>query len=1041
MPRLLLRPLALLALAACAVALGGCNGDEARLYDVASEGPEPLASLAFQTETGDARAFLLGDRRGTYFLDRATAPQDQTTMGLLTGGFRMLDGWRWWFPEDSLGLGPEDLREAVVRPDFAVRRYLERDTLGFLPGLVRRAQGYQYKRLTERIAVADGALILSVGDSLGTVDLFPALSDRPSDGYTVEREGNVLLIARSNYMAARADNPRRVWLAMASNEGRPVTRSVNLADRYPQSLGVRERATAPARLRLTTPATVSFATGDTPEEAAEAARAALGTHEAALDARRQQFVRALGGNTLVTEDDNFNRALAWARVTLDQLTVEHEDGSWDLVPGVPGAEAQPGWNMLEAVEGAFLSTGRWEEAADMLRRYGNAMRFDQRIDVFGRAPSRFENGQPRYRTADAQAAYVGLLGDYLRTTGNANLVLSERRLFWTNPVFAQRGFDDTRQLRTEGGFIRNEVNQTWIQQGTTRDVTVRGPESVDVQARYLHNLRTMPRLARIMGVTRQANEYTERADDFERRLTQTFVRGEEIGDFRSGDGQIDGTPRPSALVALRRLNLDPETERRILRRLAEQLALPHGVASRPQDDRFHPFLEAEGVYPASAGRYDGTVWTAFSGPLISLLAQHGARTQAAEQHAHLQHLLLERGVVGGIAENLDAHPRDGESEPALGGAPVQPYTLAEFIRTSFQDLAGIRYVEGTDIVLEPRLPGSWGRTETTFRVGNGSVRATIENGGGELRVSLVPQGQLPRGAQVRVRGHGQEAHVALVREGGETALPADSTALVLSSGSVTRNGESVQADATYTPPDSEFWDGFAWADATPRDSYTVMEQAEEARQLDSDDVTRNDPNARIIVAQTDPTGDDWGRPATFTYPSSFPPRILDATYFEIAEDRDYFYFRIEMAALADPEEFGFQPTFVAIVLDTEEGGQRRVGRNALFDLPSNRGYQYVIFVGDGLRIEDARGTVLGEFPRLGAGLLDLPAATMRFSLPKTTISALPRGTQITVLVGANEGGGIGTFRTVAPTASERFGGGKTSANDPNVYDVVQASVR
>jgi hypothetical protein len=1041
--------------------LSGCGDEGGAPVAFARLAPEPLADLSITAKPGDVRAMFFADGRGTYFYDAAIGEQSDAAMGFHAGGFRMLDGWRWWFPGDSVGLGPGERTGAIVRPDFAARSYVEPDTTGIVPRLVRRFRGPAPKRLTEVITLADGALLVSIPDSLGITELFPSFSDRAADGYTTQVVGTALAIARSNYMAPRANDPRPVWVALAASNGIASTARVDLITRVPGAFGVRDRSAAPGSVRFPTPGAVAFATGETAEEAAAAAERALAARDAALEGRQRRMLTALDGPTLRTEDADFNRAYAWARVTLEQLVVEDSAGV-DLSAGLPGAAAQPGWNTMQAFEGAFLVTGQWERAAQMLRQYARYQRFDRRIDIFGRAPSRFVGGRPRYDTADAQAMLVGALGDYLRYTGNENLVLGERRLFWTNPVYVQRGYDDPGQHRTPSGLIRSGPNQTWLQTPTGRqEAEDRGPEAIEVQARYRENLATMERLARIMGVRRQAEAYRDTARVFDRRVQRAFLVDEggtpRLADARGADRRPSPVMRPSALWAMRSFRFEPETERQLLRRFAETMVYPHGVGSRPQGDTtFYPYLQDPEFFEAGQARYDGPVWTAFSGPLISLLVRNGAPDRAYEQHVNLQRMVLERGMIGGIAENVDAHPRGAPppdpdapeedrrrsapdpQEPAVGGAPVQPFTLAEFIRTAYQDFAGVQYLNGNDVVLEPHLPASWGTTVATFRMGNGRVRATMRQRGGELQVSVVPQGQLPRDARLRIRAHGREHRLALTRQAEGGPAPADSVAFSLTADRSTLNGEAVQPDSTWRVPDPTFWEGFTWAQPEIPEEYAVMRRVQEQRQLSPDQIARVNPNAVPILARSDPEGDDWGTTATYTYPEGVPARVLDATYLEISEDRDAYYFRIELAAMADPSEFGGQPTILALTFDTEEGGQRVVGRGADYRFPPANGYEYVVFIADGIRVEDHRGRVLAEFAQLGENLLDLDRAALQFALPKFVLPNLPRNALVTLLTGAHDG--QGGFRPVREVATERQGGGRLNPRDPNVYDVISARI-
>lgn len=1030
-------------LIALAGPLAGCGGEAPPLESLAEAGPAALARLTVRVDSADGRAYFFGDGRGTFFYDALAGPQTDPAMGLVAGGFRMVDGWRWALERDSADvlLGPEDLARAIVRPDLVARSYAEADTTGLIGQIIRAIQGPELKRLTEVVTLAEGALLVSVPDSIGTVALLPAFSDRGARAdYQVRAEGDVLLVARTNYLERRPGSPRPVWLAVAASGGQ-----ARAGEEAPlEGLGARDRGLAPGRVAFPTPGAAAFAAGHTPEAAAAAARRALERRDDLLEARRQRLVAALGGNNLETEDEGFNRALLWARLSLEQLIVEDSTGI-DLAPGIPGARAQPGWSTMQAFEGAFLATGQWERAAALLKRYARAQLFDQRITTFGRAPSRFEDGQPRYQTADAAAVLVGALGDYLRTTGADSLVLGNRRLFWTNPVYVQRGYDDPRQLRTPGGFIRSGPGETWVQPAPgRREATARGPEAVEVQARYYANLGTMERLATIMGVRRQAEAYRDTAAAFERRFERAFVQERNgdvvLADSRDAAGRPSPALRPSALYALRRFDLGAETERSALRHLAETLVYPHGVSTLVQgDSAFHPYLNEPEFYEPAAARYEGTVWTALTGPLVSLLVEHGAEGLAYEQTEVLERLLLEQGVVGAVAENLDAHPRAEGEAPEAGGAPVQPWTLAEFVRNAFEDYAGIRYAEGHEVVLEPHLPAGWGETRARFRLGAGFVRATIRQSEGELSVGIATEGRLPRGARLRVRGLGREKALPLVREQERALVPVDTASVTLTASAVTVDGQDVEADTSYAAPEVGFWDGFAWARPRLLREYPVMRLVRRARRLEPRQVARTNPTALPILSRTDPAGDDWGATATYTYPPGFPEGILDATYLEIARDDSTLYFRVEFTNLADEAELGYQPTLVALAFDTEEGGQREVGRNANYRLAPTAGYEHIVFVGDGIRVEDARGRVLGEVAR-AEGLVSAEEGLLQFALPSFVLPVPRRGAGVTLLVGARDAAEPMTFRTVRAQADGDHGGGKLNRRDPNIYDVLNATV-
>ncbi|MEP0546549.1 MAG: amylo-alpha-1,6-glucosidase [Rhodothermales bacterium] len=1024
----------------------GC-GDDAEVPSEIAEGePAVLARLAVAADSSADRSFFFTDKAGAYYYDALSGEQTDPAMGFIAGGFRLVDGWRWWLDADSVGVGPSEITGGVVRPDYAARTYVQADSAGFFETLLRRIQGDDLATLTETITLADGALLVEVADSVGTVELTPTFSDRrAASDYTVQAQGDVLLVARANYTEPRADSRRPVWLAVASTDGTAATTAAQLED----GLGVRERGLGLGLVRFATPGAVAFASGNTPEAAAAAAQQALGRRASLLTQRQQRLASVLDGSTIRTEDEAFNRAFDWARLSLEAL-VEEDSTGFTLVSGIPGTDLARGRSTLTAFEGAFLATGDWERARQLLTRFGRSQRRDRRIDLFGRIPNEFVDGRPVYTTVDATPVWVAAVGDYLRATGDRGIITDNGAEFWTRTVYAVRGLDD---IRTPDGFLRNAAGQTWVQPYDGRGRVPRVNRAAEVQGRYYRAFRAMQPVARVMGQISgrptSAAAYGDSARVLQQRFERAFVREDRIADVLRPNDQPDPRMRPSALFALRDFDLDADTERRILQRTAGTLAYPYGVSTLPQTDSlFYPYLNAPDFYEPGAARYDGTIWTWLSGPLVSLLVEEGAGAQAYEQTEALQRYILDRGVVGAVAENVDAHPPqpgdddDVAAESALGGSPVQPWTLAEFVRNAYQDYAGIRYSGGNTVVLEPHLPEAWGTTEARFRLGGGSVVARIAQSASELTVGLKPSGRLPRGATVRVRAFGQVKVVPVAEARGDTlVVPLDSVSVTISADGVTLDGETVAADSSYAVADAAAWDGFAWATPEIPDEYPVMREVKRARSLDAPQISRTNPLAIPTLSRTDPDGDDWGTTATYTYPGLFPDGVLDISYVEISEDDSTTYFRVELANVVSESELGYQPALLALAFDTEEDGKVDAGRGSSYTFRKAGGFEYIVFVGNGLRIEDAQGRVLGEFEGVGDALFSVEDSAVTFSLPKFVLPDLARGTNVTVFTGARaEGSGVGEFREVRERGDSNIGGGKINPGDPNVYDVLNARV-
>ena len=423
-------------------------GDEPPESQLVAEGPGGLVALAVEVEApedGDSlgavrSAFQIDGAQAAWY-DALAAPGRDPAMGLTAAGRTVLHGWRWWSETDSVALGPADRIRGVARPDVAVRSYMERDTSGFFAKVFAQIQGERPARLSERVTLLDGrgdqaAMLIEVADPIGVVGYRPVRSERREAGeYTVREVGGTLVFAATADVptdsAAVPEGP--IWTAVA---GGPV-RSTSAEPDVPE--GGRDQAFRLGEVLIETPGAVAVATGATPAAAAAAARSALEDGAARREARSARLAAVLEDVDFATQDETTNTAFRWAVLTLDALTVRDDSARTTLLPGLPGAE--PGsFPSVAWTLGAFLDTGRWETAREVLTTLGDAQRFDRRTDLLGRAPDlvRLGDQDDVFATADGTPLFLTAAGDYVRTTGDRGLV-SGGPNFWFKTVFALRG--------------------------------------------------------------------------------------------------------------------------------------------------------------------------------------------------------------------------------------------------------------------------------------------------------------------------------------------------------------------------------------------------------------------------------------------------------------------------------------------------------------------------------------------------------------------------------------------------------------------------
>lgn len=1035
-----------------ALVLGAC-GEEPPETQLATEGPEALVALAVEVaapEEGDSlgsvRSTFQADAAGAAWYDALAAPGRDPAMGLTVGERTALHSWRWWSDADSVALGPADRIRGIARPDVAIRSYMERDTSGFVAKLMAQVQGDRPSRLSERVTLLDGtgdgqaALLVEVADSVGVMGFRPVRSERRAAGeYRVRDVGGALAFAAAGDVPTDStvvpEGP--IWTAVATEGG--AVRSTSAADDVPE--GGRDQAFRLGEIALQTPGALAIATGATAEAAAAAARQTLSTGEARREARSQRLAEVVESVVFDTQDETMDTAFRWAVVTLEGLTVR-DSARVSILPGLPGAAPET-FPSAARTFGAFLDTGRWETVRGLLTTYGDAQRFDRRLDLLGRAPDLVRLGDDEddaFTSADGTPLFLASAGDYVRTTGDRSLV-SGGSNFWFKTVFALRGIyePDSRNgsaMDSLGFLVARGQRGTWLEGDPERGGIERRGAVAEGQGALYRSLRTATQFARIMGVSQRSSAtwYADTAAVLVRDFDRRFVRDGLVADRFDRSGPSTDL-RPGGLLALTDLDGLPADRRaQYARALAERLVFPYGVASLAQSDSmFHPYLEAPEFYTPESARTNGAVWTWLAGPVATLMAETGGAAPAAELIQSQAELLLDAGAVGAIPELIAGHPRDAETEPEVGGAPVNPWSLAGFIEGTMEGLVGVSYPSSDTLRLAPRLPEAWGETTVRFRLGGGVVGLRLAGGADGVEATVEPGGDLPETATLVLEGGGRRVAVPLAAVQGDTLVtPREAFTVSVASSGATVDGDDAPSAAVASA--SGAWDGFAFAEPELRDEYSVMRAVENQRALGDGQILRDNPSASVSLTQTDPQGDDWGATSTFEYPDGVEDGVLDATYLEIARDDSTTYFRAEFADLAESGQ-----TIVAFAIDMEEGGAETVGRGADYDFPDDGGYEYVIFVGDGLLVLDAAGREIG---RLSSGTaFDAATGALQFALPTFVIPSLGRS-RVTMLVGAlDPDGDVGSFRRVEREASEATGGGRVDNRSPNVYDVVVGRTR
>jgi len=424
-----------------------------------------------------------------------------------------------------------------------------------------------------------------------------------------------------------------------------------------------------------------------------------------------------------TDDPTLTDSLRWIALTTEQLVTRQRGEG--IFAGLPWFPEYWGRDSFIALPGATLVTGRFEEARAILSSFATFQDRDPTSPFFGRVPNIVKPGSLDYHTTDGTPRFVLALQDYLRYTGDDSLM---RELY---PAVVASIDGSLARFTDEHGLLVHADNETWMDARRASDLAAyapRGSRANDIQALWYGQLLAGVDFAQRVGDVEAAERWRTAAERARRGFQRLFVsagdagRPPSIADHVTAQGVADHTLRPNVLFAL---DLVPAGDAaQISARAWRTLVFPWGVTTLdPGDPGFHPYHYAPNCWHKDAAYHNGAVWPWLDGIVIERMVEFGQVERAWQLFSARSHLALERGVVGGLPENLDAHPHPGETEPRLTGTYLQAWSNTEHLRAWYQVFLGVRpMLDHGHIALAPRLPAAFGDVDFESRIGTGALR-------------------------------------------------------------------------------------------------------------------------------------------------------------------------------------------------------------------------------------------------------------------------------------------------------------------------------
>ncbi|MHB9131902.1 MAG: amylo-alpha-1,6-glucosidase [Armatimonadota bacterium] len=334
-----------------------------------------------------------------------------------------------------------------------------------------------------------------------------------------------------------------------------------------------------------------------------------------------------------------------------------------------------GRDTMIALPGLCLTTGRFNDAAEILRTFAAARRRGLLPNLF------IESGSGEaYNSVDAALWFVHAVGEYFRITHDGPLVNELRPALEEIIHCYQTGTDFGIGMDSDG--LINASSPGW--QLTWMDakvgdwvVTPRRGKPVEINALWYNALRVMEAFSKEFA---WSDEYGILADKVRKSFAAFwYAEGEYLYDVLNDEPDRRLRPNQIFAASLPYSPLDLNRAKHVVETVERHLLTPYGLRTlAPQDPEYQGHyggnqLERDGAY------HQGTVWAWLIGPYIdAYLRVHGNSSEAKSICRKLLYPLLGHlwdAGIGSISEIFDGNP------PYLPkGTISQAWSVAEVLR-------------------------------------------------------------------------------------------------------------------------------------------------------------------------------------------------------------------------------------------------------------------------------------------------------------------------------------------------------------------------
>lgn len=467
-----------------------------------------------------------------------------------------------------------------------------------------------------------------------------------------------------------------------------------------------------------------IAAGKTAAEAVSLLQDIIGEVDRLKAERMERMENLLLHNTFMrSSDETLELAHRWMNITMDQLVTRQQgDG---IYAGLPWFNEYWGQDQFISMPGAVLVSGQFETARNILLSFAKFQNTDKDSKFFGRVPNILAPKNIDYHTTDGTPRFIIQLQDYVKYSGDTEII----KELYPAVINSIQGSMD--HWMDEKGYLMHADNETWMdaRDSELRSYSPRDTRANDIQALWYNQLLAGVYFAEYMNDQDHAKQWKHIAQQLKMNFEKDYRDDVHpyLADRLDKEGQPEFSLRPNQLFAFDMFD-DQEFASRAIRTAWEELVYPWGVASLDRNHPlFHPFHLTH-YYHKDAAYHNGAVWIWLNGIAMQRMIESGEEEVAYQLFKNMNWMALNIGVVGGLCENMDAYPLEGENWAKLTGAYLQAWSNAEHLRVWYQFFLGIRpdLINNT-LTLAPRIPEEIKDLDYMIKVGNGLITASYHS--------------------------------------------------------------------------------------------------------------------------------------------------------------------------------------------------------------------------------------------------------------------------------------------------------------------------